>query len=95
MGSIVRIYRDPKQIKMVHGQKATLKTTGEEVVQVMYGYADYDYEGECDLTIYMRRWIYEGIKTLKYRIKIINDYHFTVVDENGNLIPPYNDGMIY
>lgn len=96
MGSIVSITTHKEKWNLT-GKEAKIKTTGEEIIEVVIGEADYDYDGWCDITIWIRKTVYDKVMSGAYSID--KDSHWRrqlyILDENGKNIEPFKENFIY
>lgn len=95
MGSITSIRRNPKTWSVLD-RGETLKATGEPVVKVQYGSCD-DYPGMYELSMYMRKSVYEKCLSGEYAVSPESDLvtGLVLVDRTGNPVPPVKTGIVY
>ena len=95
MGSIVHIIRKPEQLILTLNE-ATVKSTGEKVVQIIYGDYD-DYDGCSDLTIYIRESVLNKLYSGEYHIGEFakTGRNFVIFDKEGNMIQPIKEDFYY
>lgn len=92
MGSIIHINRNPSTWVIIdEGYVLTKAYGGESIVKIRYGSFCDDPDGLVDMEMYMRKHIYTGLISGKY--KIAKEYRLTlrILDENNNVIEPIND----
>lgn len=94
MGSLVSVFQN-KQRWMTTGRVVKLRDTGEECVEVVYGSADNDYEGSADLTIYMRKSVYDKVMSGEYSIKQTRTDSLVVLDKKGIPVRPIVEEYVY
>lgn len=89
MGSIININTNPKNWAIIDDTKPLiLKDTGEELYRVCIGVGDYDYSGQDDITLFIRKKIYDKLIGGEYRVRR-NQIRLVVEDKNGNIVEPY------
>lgn len=95
MGSITSIRRNPKTWSVLN-RGETLKSTGEPVLKVQYGACD-DYPGMYELSMYMRKSVYEKCLSGEYTVSPESCLMMglVLVDRTGNPVPPVKTGVVY
>ena len=96
MGSIYKIWKNPKSWIVSPLPHLKLKSTGEELVNVQWGEVD-DYLVIYSLEIYMRKSIYDNIGLgKKYYVEYDNEHNIIVKEySTGNIVPPISEGEVY
>lgn len=95
MGSIVYIIREPKNLIVVQDGYQS-KVTGENLLKIIYGNYD-DYDGCCDLTIYIRESVLNKLYSGEYHIGEFSKTgrNFIIFDKEGNMIQPIKEDFCY
>ena len=96
MGSIYHINKNPEKWN-AHYPGISLKPEhgGEPLLKIIYGTCDDDPGGIEELTMLMRKSVYEKIMNGEYSISTQSNRTLVVIDRNGNMIPPLNSDTIY
>lgn len=96
MGSIYCIYSDYRKWFKTNKHN-TLKGTKEPITLFIIGCADFDYEGNSDITMYIRDSIYEKLCTGEYHVdKISNPSRKLIIrDKNNEFITPVKEDFCY
>ena len=94
MGSIINIWGNPKNWYIDDTKELSLKETGEALVVAHVGVGDWDYLGQDDVVVYIRKSIYDKLMTGEYKVRR-NQIKLVVEDTTGNIVQPYcQDGQL-
>lgn len=90
MGSICHINTNPKTwVAFDSGLKLKPEFGGESLMTVRYGTFDDDPDGICDMEMYMRTSVYEGLLNGTYTVSPDSkwQHRLIVLDTNGQIVP--------
>jgi hypothetical protein len=85
----ITINTNPKTWPVLKNENLTVVPTDEKLVEVCIGTADYDFQGEWDIVIFVRKSIYDKLISGEYIVRD-GEEELVVEGKQGNIIPPLN-----